>query len=242
MKNIIISILAATLGVSAFAKTSSELAAEYNALKAEGSTQWEAGGKVYGDNAKDIPALFEEWKGTNSAKFTPTEEPNKGMTKAQKDESLALRAIFAQYLVANPNQIAKTPVRTACLAVSSRCVAAMAESNPTFYDELKSAKFVVDGIELPAYSRLNLAKGAGDTEYIKSVSVADGMCAPDAYLGVVIDLLLKSNDISAAKDKCRELENYLLKKQAYSSEHLSRVQAVNKALTSRLVDAKIQGK
>ena len=116
------------------------------------------------------------------------------------------------------------------------------EDNPTFYEELKSTKFVVDGIELPAYSRLNLAKGAGDTEYIKSAPVKDGMDAPDIYLEVLLDSLLESNDIIAAKNKCREIENFLLKRQSYSSEHLLRVQAVNKALTSRLVDEKIQGR
>ena len=242
MKKIIISMLAVTIAVSAIAKTSAELVAEYNALKTEGSSQWEAGMKVYENNAKDIPALYDAWKNTNAAKFIPTEEPNKAMTKAQKDESVALRAIFAQYLIANPDQIAKTPTRTACLAVASRCVAALEEDNPTFYEELKSAKFVVDGIELPAYSRLNLAKGAGDTEYIKSAPVKDGMDAPDVYLEILLDSLLESNDIIAAKNKCREIENFLLKRQSYSSESLLRVQAVNKALTSRLVDEKIQGR
>lgn len=231
---------ALTLG--GFAKNATDLTSEYKVLKDKGNSQWVAGRMVFENNlASDIASVYETWKDTPIAKFLPNEHPNKNLTNEQKEESIALRAIFAHYLITNPIEMEKVPVRVACLTVASRYIDAISKVNPTFYSDLKNAKFVVDGVILPAYSRFNLAKSAGDIEYISSAAVEDGMCAPDVYITVMIHSLLENKDINMAKKKCTEIENYMLTNNMSLSPYLSKIQAVNRTLTSRLIDLKLQG-
>jgi len=46
------------------------------------------------------------------------------------------------------------------------------------------------------------------------------------------------SDLAAAKTKCNEIEAYLILNNP-TSDLLSKIQAVNRALTARLIDAKL---
>ena len=212
MKKIITTIFAAVLATSAFAKTSAELSAEYIAAVNGGMDGWNASVTVYQDNAADVAALFETWKGTNAAKFSENDEINKAMTAEQKQENSRMRHLFTQYLLAHADKFATTPVRTALLTCPSRCVGAYGVGNPNFYEELKAAGFVVDGVKLPVYAIGNLAKAAQDFETIKGLSVDDGILCPNLYFGCVFDGILDMTDATAAKAKITDIINALAKK------------------------------
>lgn len=242
MKKIITTIFAAVLATSAFAKTSAELSAEYIAAVNGGMDGWNASVSTYQDNAADVAALFETWKGTNAAKFSETDEINNAMTAEQKLENSRMRHLFTQYLLAHADKFATTPVRTALLTCPSRCVDAYGVSNPNFYDELKAAGFVVDGVKLPVYAICNLAKGAQDFDAIKGLSVDDGILCPQLYFGCVFDGILDMTDATAAKTKITEIINALAKKKLFDSKYMAQAKAVNSIITARLVDSKILGK
>ncbi len=242
MKKILLTIVITAFAFCANAKTIQELAKEYQALRDSGQTQWQASQAVYSANLADMATVFEVWKNSNSAKFQSFESPLKDFTVAQKNESLAIRAIMAHYLIATPAKMKNAPARTVYLACPSKCVVVLSVGNSNLYENLKSADFVVDGIQLPAYARIHIAISARDFDYITGLSIADGLQSPDAYLPIKIESLLNSSDIEASKAICREIENYFINKKIFNSPYLSQIQAVGKILTARLVDQKISGK
>lgn len=242
MKKIITLVSVIAFAVAANAKTSAELSAEYIAAVNGGMDGWNASITVYQDNAADVAELFETWKGTNAAKFSENDEINKAMTAEQKQENSRMRHLFTQYLLAHSDKFATTPVRTALLTCPSRCVGAYGVGNPNFYEELKAAGFVVDGVKLPAYAICNLAKAAQDFETIKGLSVDDGILCPDIYFPQLFDSILDMTDATAAKAKITEIINALAKKKLFESKYMAQAKAVNSIITARLVDSKILGK
>ncbi len=242
MKKIITLVSVIALAATANAKTSAELSAEYIAAVNGGASDWNAAIEVYQNNSADVATLFESWKNTNAAKFAELDEINKTMTSAQRLENSRMRKLYTQYLLAHSDKFAGTPKRTALLTCPSRCVDAYEVENPNFYSEIKAAGFVVDGVKLPAYAICNLAKGAQDIDYIKSLPVADGIAAINIYFRYVFDDLLESTDAVAAKAKCREIINALASRKMFSSPYFAQAQEIDKILTRRLVDSKITDK
>ena len=242
MKKIISIISVIAFAVAANAKTSAELAAELDAATANGADSWEASTEVYQANAADVATLFEAWKNTNAGKFKSGDAPNASMTPEQKIENEKMRFLFTRYLVANTDKIATTPKRTALLCCPSHCVAVYEVDNPNFYAELKAAGFVVDGVKLPMYAICNLAKSVQDIDYIKALSIADGLASPEIYFATVFDSILDMSDATAAKAKITEIINALAKKKLFESKYMAQAKAVNSIITARLVDSKILGK
>jgi hypothetical protein len=117
----------------------------------------------------------------------------------------------------------------------------MSEENPTFYEELKSKKFIIDGYELPTYSILNMASYVKDDEflyqYVQTLPITKANLNIDIYKKTLFKYFINTTDISAAKAKCREIENlYILNNMEIPSE----VQAISKLLTSRLIESKLK--
>lgn len=242
MKKIITLVSVIAFAVAANAKTSAELSAEYIAAINGGMDGWNASITVYQDNVADVAAFFETWKGTNAAKFSETDEINKAMTAEQKQENSRMRRLFTQYLLAHSDKFATTPVRTALLTCPSRCVAAYEVENPKFYEELKAAGFVVDGVKLPGYAICNLAKSVQDFDVIKNLPLDEGILCPDIYFPQLFDSILDMTDATAAKAKITEIINALAKKKLFESKYMAQAKAVNSIITARLVDSKILGK
>lgn len=242
MKKIITLVSVIAFAATANAKTAAELVAELDAAKANGASMWVASTEVYQNNSADVATLFEAWKTTNAAKFSETDEINKAMTPESKKENKSMRFLFTRYLVANTDKIATTPKRTALLCCPSHCVAAYEVDNPNFYADLKAAGFVVDGVKLPAYVVCNLAKSVQDFDYIKSLSIEEGINSPEIYFSCVFEGILDMSDATAAKAKITEIINALAKKKLFESKYMAQAKAVNSIITARLVDSKILGK
>lgn len=232
-------ILSMAIAVSAFAKTQSELAAEQERLVKSGMSQWSASIQVYTENQNDVASYFDAWKGSNIAKFTIGEPEYGKLSKEQRNEALAIRKIFTQYMLANPNVIKDVPKRVACLSIPSKC-SAYYESD--FYSSLKATDFVLDGVKLPAYARIHLAEANGDIDYVKSMPIEDGMKAASVYFEVIFSAFLESPDLEGSIQKCNEIENYILKNKQYNSPYLNDLKSIAQILTRRMVNAKISGK
>ena len=224
-------------------KTQSELISEFNTNIASGLSEWKSAEKIYEQNSSDIAALFAQWKQLESSKFGHWEkgfEKFKFSDEDKKNEDV-LRRIFAIYLAKNPAEIKNTPKRVAITTFPDNYLSNVITDNPNEYTELKVADFVLDGVKLPMYAILHLAASAGDVQYFESVSVSEGMDAEELYLKNIVPMLLESSDVLAAKSKANEIENILIIKGKAETASGVMIRAVNKALTSRLVDSQITG-
>lgn len=242
-KILIISTLICAFGLCVMGKTQSEIISDYNANIASGLSWWASAKKTYEQNSSDIATLFAQWKQLESSKFGYWEKGFEKFNFSDEDKKnqAVLRGIFSIYLAENPAEVKNTPKRVAITTSPETYLSNVTTDNPNEYTELKAADFVLDGVKLPMYAILNLAASAGDKQYFESVSVVEGMDAEEIYLKNIVPILLESSDILAAKSKANEIENILIKKGKSETASGVMIRAVNKALTSRLVDSKIMG-
>ena len=224
-------------------KTQSELISEFNTNIASGLSEWKSAEKIYEQNSSDIAALFAQWKQLESSKFGHWEKGFEKFNFSDEDKKNedALRRIFAIYLAKNPAEIKNTPKRVAITTFPDNYLSNVITDNPNEYTELKAADFVLDGVKLPMYAILNLAASAGDKQYFESISALEGMDAEELYLKNIVPMLLESSDVLAAKSKANEIENILIIKGKAETASGVMIRAVNKALTSRIVDSQITG-
>lgn len=242
-KILIISTLICAFGLCVMGKTQSELISEFNTNIASGLSEWKSAEKIYEQNSSDIAALFAQWKQLESSKFGHWEKGFEKFNFSDEDKKNedVLRRIFAIYLAKNPAEIKNTPKRVAITTFPDNYLSNVITDNPNEYTELKAADFVLDGVKLPMYAILNLAASAGDKQYFESISALEGMDAEELYLKNIVPMLLESSDVLAAKSKANEIENILIIKGKAETASGVMIRAVNKALTSRIVDSQITG-
>ena len=223
MKKLITTILAAVLAISAFAKTQSELVAEYNALANVMQVQrdWATANKT------DLLAIWANWKTSAFAKFDDS-----GLTKEQKSENGTLTRIFGKLCDRHYEEMLPMSdiafIRIGCGQIVPR-------KGADWYAQLKAADFVVDGVALADGTKFTLAAWFGDTETAMSMPASVGVRS-SLYPSIVAKSLLSSANLTVAKEKINEI------KQAYILAGLDippTIQAVSKELTSRLLDSKI---
>lgn len=240
-KILIISTLICAFGLCVMGKTQSELISEFNTNIASGLSEWKSAEKIYEQNSSDIAALFAQWKQLESSKFGHWEKGFEKFNFSDEDKKNedVLRRIFAIYLAKNPAEIKNTPKRVAITTFPDNYLSSVITDNPNEYTELKAADFVLDGVKLPMYAILHLAASAGDKQYFESISALEGMDAEELYLKNIVPMLLESSDVLAAKSKANEIENILIIKGKAETASGVMIRAVNKALTSRIVDSQI---
>lgn len=238
MKKSILIILACVIGICAFAKTESELTTEYNAIAAADETAlFAAQRKFADDNSKELLALFEAWKSTDEAKlnYAGLEQKYKSDPVMLKQRH-TLRMIFAKLYDLYYAQMDASDL-VLCRLGSGYVKNVKPNS---WYENIKSAGFVVEGAELNGYERCFLAHQFGDEEFLKAVPVSVGMQFKEKYLDVVLLGLIQAQDALAAKQKCNEIENWLINNKEFGGR-LTHVQAVGRVLTARVAESKIIG-
>ena len=233
MKKLLISLLS-LVALTSFAKTADELVTEYWS-KAAGMDDYAVAKAIVNANKADLPAAIEAWSKGEAGKF---DAKDKRSEQSKKDVQAA-RMLAGAYIVQNLNSfdITKLPVLFACEVVSTQVVKAYEVSNPTFYSELKAADFKVDGIKLRTHAICNIAISAGDMEYVMSLPLQE-VINNVPFREALVKHLLKM-PVAEAKAKVVEIENWYIER---NREIPANIKAVSKVLTSRLVDAKLQGK
>lgn len=116
--------------------------------------------------------------------------------------------------------------------------------DPTFYTNLKINKFKLGDNQLSQRQISNAAIAAKDFSYFETATI-------DAFKnlywenGDLFEFLAKNilemNDVVKAKEVCNKIETALiLENNVKNSVTLSRVQSLSKALTARMLDAKLK--
>lgn len=182
-------------------------------------------------NTADVKAAISVWANGNAGKFNAEEK----RSEQDKRDIQAARLIAGSYLVRNTSEIKSVPVLFACEVASTKVINAYSIENPSFYTELKAADFKINDVKLRPNSICNIAISAGDLEYIAAMPIDD--VAGNANYAYAMVKYLLSIDVTTAKAKVTEIENWYIIR---NREIPSGIQAVSKALTSRLVDEKLK--
>lgn len=233
MKKILISLLS-LIALTSFAKTADELVAEYWS-KAAGMNDYAVAKAIVNANKADLPAAISVWANGEAGKF----DAEAKRSEQSKKDVQAARVMAGAYIIQNIHSfdVTKLPVLFACEVVSTQVVKAYEVSNPTFYSELKAADFKVNGVKLRGNSICNIALSAGDIDYTFSLPLND--IIGNVNWQYILKSKLLSMPVAEAKAKVTELENWYILR---NMEIPTSIKSLSKVLTSRLVDAKLQGK
>ena len=242
MKKTLLYIILSILSLSAFALTEDELVAQFKSGEKSEEFTWKIAAQISSKNANDIKPLFDAWIAKDISHYATAEQPMpaayKKLAGDEFEKQDILRQIYANYLIQHLDRIKDVNRKTAILCGASVVYDILAESEPNLYSTLKSADFVIDGHRLPYWTIGALVNWANDTEFYLNLSVEEGM-KYDGYIKFMCQYLLKMSDLEAAKQKCQEIENYMLNNGMLNSAQLVQIQAISKVLTARLVDSKI---
>lgn len=242
MKKTLLYIALSISSLSAFALTEDELVAQFKSGEKSGEATWRIAAQISSKNANDIEPLFNAWIAKDISHYATAEQPlpaaYKKLAGDEFEKQDILRQIYANYLIQHLDRVKDVNRKTAILCGSSAVYDILAESDPNLYSTLKSADFVIDGHRLPYWTIDALVRWANDTEFYLNLSVEEGMKYGD-YVKFMSQYLLKMSDVEAAKQKCQEIENYMLNNGMFNSAQLVQIQAISKVLTARLVDSKI---
>lgn len=242
MKKTLLYIALSISSLSAFALTEDELVAQFKSGEKSGEVSWRIASQISSKNADDIKPLFDAWIAKDISHYATGEQPlpaaYKKLAGDEVEKQNILRQIYANYLIQHLDRVKDVNRKTAILCGSLGVYDVLAESDPNLYSTLKSADFVIDGHRLPYWTIDALVKWANDTEFYLNLSVEEGM-KYYSYIKLMIQHLLKMSDVEAAKQKCQEIENYMLNNGMFNSVQLVQIQAISKVLTARLVDSKI---
>ena len=240
MKKIILSIMALALGVGAMAKTVDELVSETQKLMASGVAIYNAAEEVYQANQADVAEFYSTWKTNEFFTGGNTPEVNAKLEKITKAdrESIAIKnQLAARYVIANAAY--DDCYRGALTNCTYRACKYFMERNSNFYQGLKSTDFVVDGKKLGMYQIAEIALLAEDYEqtvaFVSSYKNA-------SYYRNVLKALVRLKDAELAKRICTEIENHYLETGQTEHENYKTATALNRALTSRIAEAKLLGK
>ena len=242
MKKTLLYIILSILSLSAFALTEDELVAQFKSGEKSEEFTWQIAAQISSKNANDMEPLFDAWIAKDISHYATAEQPipaaYKKLAEDEFEKQDILRQIYANYLIQHLDRVKDVNRKTAILCGSSVVYDILAESDPNLYSTLKSADFVIDGHRLPYWTIAALVSWANDTEFYSNMSVEEGMKYCD-YIKFMVQRLLKMSDVEAAKQKCQEIENYMLNNGMFNSAQLVQIQAISKVLTARLVDSKI---
>ena len=233
MKKLLISLLS-LVALTSFAKTADELVSEYWS-KTTSMNDFAVAKAIVTENKADLPAAILVWANGDAGKF---DAEDKRSEQSKKDVQAA-RIMAGSYIVQNmPGyDLTKLPVLFACEVASTQVVKAYEVANPTFYSELKAADFKVDGVKLRPNTISNIAITANDVDYVMAMPLKYTIGNIN-FQYILVKQLLKM-PVAEAKAKVVEIENWYIER---NREIPANIKAVSKVLTSRLVDAKLQGK
>lgn len=221
MKKIIIAITACFVCLAANAKSLEELTAEFKTAYA---TSWEDTVKFVQSNGDEIKAAWETYKSSDEAK---------------KQVYDASREMFSISYCAGVKLTGSDWVL--CCLHSTTFIKEKDAQDPTYYANLKRGGWVIDGNKIAPQQQGNMALAMKDFSYFMT---APSEAFSDLYWGngdafkFFANNLLALENPSDAKVICNKIEGVLLL-QEKNAKALTQIQALQKALTARILDAKL---
>lgn len=223
MKKILSVIIAFALGAYAHAKNIAELRAEFDAEYAKGWTETVAFANA---NSADIKEAWEAFKTTPDA---------------QKAGWVPDRRIFGIAYCAGL-ELAGDDWIMCCLHPETFVKGKLAD-NPTYYSELKSGGWTIGSNKMTQQQISQAAIAAKDFEYFATApqeSFANLYWANGMLFKFLAENMLSMSDAAKAKEICNRIETALiLENKSSNASALSQIQGLSKALTARMLDAKL---
>lgn len=233
MKKYIIATIATACAVSAYAKSTDELVAEFRALDSSQNVK-EARQNYVRENIADIRAAWQKNKNSPYVKFqTRAVAEWVSLSPEAKQNKLYMRSLFSHLYAADGDIDAPDDVK-----ISLNCWK-FVSLNPDAWAAIKAAGYKVGGIEIPLWFGLEIGLSTRDIDTV--YRYRDGILNRsaewlDAKCEAVRRMCLYAADTTKAKAVCNEFENAML---LHDCQNTEKIQAVGKALTARIIDAKI---
>lgn len=221
MKKIIIAITACFVCLAANAKSLEELTAEFRTAYA---TSWEDTVKFVQSNDDEIKAAWETYKSSDEAK---------------KQVYDASREMFSISYCAGV-KLTGSDWTLFCLN-SAAFIMDKDAQDPTFYANLKSGGWILEGNKLKIAQQGVIALTMKDFSYFMTApsEAFSNLYWENGYaFKFFANNLLALENPSEAKVICNKIEGVLLL-QEKNAKALTQIQALQKALTARILDAKL---
>ena len=221
MKKIIIAITACFVCLAANAKSLEELNAEFKTAYATG---WEDTVKFTQSNGDDIKSAWETYKSSDEAKKQVYDESRKMFSISY---CAGLKLTGSDWIL--------------CCLHPETFIKEKDAQDPTYYANLKSGGWVIEGNKLGISPQGRIAFAMKDFSYFLT---APSEAFSDFYWGngdtfkFFANNLLALENPSDAKVICNKIEGVLLL-QEKNAKALTQIQALQKALTARILDAKL---
>ena len=221
MKKIIIAITACFLCLAANAKSLEELNAEFKTAYA---TSWEDTVKFTQSNGDDIKAAWETYKSSDEAKKQVYDDSRKMFSISY---CAGLKLTGSDWIL--------------CCLHPETFIKEKDAQDPTYYANLKSGGWTIEGNKLEISQQGRIAYAMKDFSYFLT---APSEAFSDFYWGngdtfkFFANNLLALENPSDAKAICNKIEGVLLL-QEKNAKALTQIQALQKALTARMLDSKL---
>ena len=221
MKKIIIAITACFFCLAANAKSLEELNAEF---KSADSVGWEAIVEFTQSNGDDIKAAWETYKSSDAAKKPEYDKQRHMFSMAYH---IGLKLTGSDWVL--------------CCLHSATFIKEKDAQDPTYYANLKSGGWVIEGNKLKLSQQGTIAYAMKDFSYFltaPSEAFSDLYWKDGEVFKFFATNLLALDNPSDAKSICNKIEGVLLL-QEQNAKALTQIQALQKALTARILDAKL---
>lgn len=221
MKKIIIAITACFICLAANAKSLEELTAEFRTAHA---TSWEDTVKFTQSNGDDIKAAWEIYKSSDAAKKQVYDAPREMFCISY---CAGLKLTGSDWIL--------------CCLHPETFIKEKDAQDPTFYANLKSGGWILEGNKLKISQQGMLAYAMKDFSYFMtapSEAFSDLYWENGEAFKFFATNLLALDNPSDAKVICNKIEGVLLL-QEKKAKALTQIQALQKALTSRILDSKL---
>lgn len=221
MKKIIIAITACFVCLAANAKSLEELTAEFRTAYA---TSWEDTVKFVQSNDDEIKAAWETYKSSDEAKKQVYDESRKMFSISY---CVGLKLTGSDWIL--------------CCLHPETFIKEKDAQDPTYYANLKSGGWTIEGNKLEISQQGRIAHAMKDISYFLT---APSEAFSDFYWGngdvfkFFASNLLALDDPSEAKSICNKIEGVLFL-QEKDAKALTQIQALQKVLTSRILDSKL---
>lgn len=233
MKKYIISIIAAACAVSAYAKSTDELVAEYRALDSSENVR-QARLDYVRENIADVRAAWQAEKGSPFVKLNYTASAEWAALSAEgKQAKNYMRSLFCQLYKIDGDIDAPSDVK---LSLNWYMYI---RGNSDAWANIKAGGYKINGSDVSEYLAFEIAVVMYDIDVAykfrdelkrRSAAWLDGKCES------VRRMCLYAEDVDKAKAVCNAYENAMLMRNCANTEQ---IQVVGKVLTARIVDAKI---
>ena len=233
MKKLMVSIIAIALGAAAFAKTDDEILSEFVSLE----NNWVVQTAWAKANIEDLKT---SWAAFKTTPFALLPSDGRYITAFNALDSANKKAVenkksMYSYLYA---QIGESFDATDVLKLSINAPR-FCRNNPDKFAAIKKAGWIIDGVEISPSLRIHIGIVIEDYDVVYDNREAFSRFNKDSLDALVPQIrraLLSMSDASKAKEICNAFENAMLVRDCANTD---KIQSVGKALTSRIVDAKI---